>query len=144
LPDTIAGLAELFYSQIDMEVPLQFEDPKKADDIEIKISKGSERGHEYYNITWNKPWEASDVAYTLVAYDEQDYVLGAIKRIDGDENASAIIGSPVITTANSYYWVIKDYWTSFDMLRFRVIVNFPDGTASVSIPLDLENKIMNQ
>ena len=97
-----------------------------------------EDDHRYFNVVWNKPWETPDVTYTLVAYDENDKMVGAIKKINGDERALAVIGSPIFKTSIYYYTYDDEKWTDTDMLRFRVIVNFPDDTAVVSQPLDKE------
>ncbi len=136
LPDQVDGLAELYYSMIDLDAPEYTGRSEQAEDINIKIS--ARRKHEklYYNITWDKPWKSEDVTYTLVAYDENDSLIGAIKSVSGDEKALASIGSVVYETQNYYHYYDYDFWVKHDKLRFRVVVTFPDGTAVVSPPVD--------
>ncbi len=138
LPDEVDGLPELFYDAINLEAP-QYEDrTKEAEEIELKIlrHKNDYVDKTYYTIAWNKPWESDDVTYTLVAYDENDKLIGAIKSIDGKGNSKAYIGAVVYTTSNYYHYYNSDYWVKQDFLRFRVIVTFSDGTAVVSPPAE--------
>ena len=136
LPDSVDGLAELFYGAIDKAPPEYIDRSLQAAEIEIKISAINKEGHRYYNITWNKPWSEEDILYTLVAYDENEEVVGAIKSIYGNERAKAVIGAAVITTDRYIHWMEGDYWTKFEKLRFRVVVTFPDGSAVVSKSVD--------
>ncbi len=136
LPDSVEGLAQLFYGAIDMSVPEYTNRSLEAESIEIKISAREKREKRYYNVTWNKPWESEDVTYTLVAYDENDEMIGAVKSINGDEKAIASIGAVVYETQNYYHYYNSDYWTDQDFVRFRVIATFGDGTAVVSPALD--------
>ena len=136
LPDNVAGLAELFYSAIDMGAPDYSDRSLEAQEIKIKISAREKQDKRYYNITWNKPWESEDVTYTLVAYDENDQMVGAVKSITGDEKAIATIGAVVYETQNYYHYYDSDFWTDQGFVRFRVIATFSDGTAAVSPPID--------
>ena len=136
LPDRIEGLPEIFYGAIGLEPPEYTDRSAMARDIQIKVSSRSKVEKTYYNITWDKPWKSEDVTYTLVAYDENDEILGAIKSISGNEEAKASIGSVVVETKRYYHWYDSDYWTDQEFLRLRVIVTFGDGTAAVSQPLD--------
>lgn len=133
LPHQVPGLPELFYNAIGLEAPQYVNRQEKADDIEIEITRKSSHGERYYNVTWNKPWSTSDIIYTLVAYDENDDLLGAIKSINGKDKARAIIGGAVLnTSSHSWTWYDSDYWTDQGFLRFRVIVTFSDGYATIS------------
>ncbi len=136
LPDKVPGLSELFYSMIGLESPEFTDRTDKADDIEIKISARKKHDKLYYNITWDKPWQSDDVTYTLVAYDANDKLVGAIKSVSGGERALASIGSVVYETQNYLHWYDYDFWIKREYLRFRVVVTFPDGTAVVSPPID--------
>lgn len=136
LPDQIDGLAELFYSQIGLEAPQYVDRGEESEDIELKITRLKKQGKTYYKVYWNKPWTSEDVTYTLVAYNENDELVGAIKTVAGDESARAYIGAVVIETDNYYHWFNSDYWTDQDFLRFRVVVTFSDGTSAISSPLD--------
>ncbi|MCK5128718.1 MAG: hypothetical protein KAQ68_02610 [Clostridiales bacterium] len=137
LPDQVEGLPELFYGIIGKTSPSYENRDESASSIEIKIKQRYELGHSYYDISWNKPWKDEDVIYTLVAYNENDKLLGGIKSIKANEKAHAYIGETVVTNAGNtkiYWW--NGRWTTYDFLRMRIVVTFPDGTAVVSSPLD--------
>jgi hypothetical protein len=136
LPDKVDGLAELFYSAIDMEAPEYTDRSLEAESIKLNISSREKYNKRYYNVTWTKPWEGEDVTYTLIAYDENDEMVGAIKSITGGEKAIATIGAVVYETQNYYHYYNSDYWTELGFVRFRVVATFSDGTAAVSPPLD--------
>jgi hypothetical protein len=136
LPDQVEGLPELFYGTIGLNAPEYTDRNDMAQDIEIKMKRRNKIEKTYYKITWNKPWTSKDVIYTLVAYDENDELLGSVKSISGKEDAEALIGSVVYETKNYYHWYDSDRWTNQGFLRFRVIVTFSDGTAAVSPPVD--------
>ena len=136
LPDNVEGLAELFYEAIGMDVPVYEDRSLEAESIKIKITAREKMDKRYYNITWNKPWEGEDVTYTLVAYDENDEIVGAVKSITGDEKAVATIGAVVYETQNYYHYYDSDYWTELGFVRFRVVATFSDGTAAISPPID--------
>ncbi len=138
LPDQVECLAELFYNAINLSTPTYEDRTEDANSIDIKISRRVDEGHRYYKVSWNKPWTSDDVMYTLVAYDEGDKLIGAIKNIDGNEDARVVIGCAVVRTDNYIYWWTSDYWTDFDFLRFRVVITFPDGTAAISPAIDKE------
>ena len=62
---------------------------------------------------------------------------GAIKTIDADEDARAIIGGAVYdTSATRYTFYENDFWKKQGFVRLRVIVTFGDGTAAISPALD--------
>ena len=136
LPDQVEGLASIYYGAIGLEAPEYADRTDKADDIKIAVQKRKEQGKTYYKISWNKPWVSEDTTYTLVAYDENNEMLGAIKSIEGDDNSVALIGSALAWKGDYYYWYDSDYWTEHEFLRFRVIVTFRDGTAAVSPAVD--------
>ena len=138
LPDQVEGLPELFYNSIGAKAPKYPDRSKEAEGIGIKISKQSDNGHIFYRITWDKPWTESGTTYTLVAYDENDELLGAIKSVNGKDRARAVIGAAVVETSSYIWWYDSDWWTEQEFLRLRVIVTFDDGTAVVSAPVDKE------
>ena len=135
LPQYVEGLPELFYGAINMDAP-DLPAVSEAQDINIKVSRRTKYEKSYYSISWDKPWGTDDVIYTLVAYDENDNLLGPIKSIKGDESAKAYIGSVPYSRGNSYYWYDSDGWTDEGFLRLRIIVTFSDGTAAVSPAVD--------
>lgn len=115
LAEQVKGLENYFYSFIDEEY---VEDYKEYPSIEIEADKKRSRGKTHYVLTWN-PLElesSSEVVYTVVCYDSNGELYGGIKTVSGEEELSAVIGTPVRVKGSWIYW-----WDDGTMDKDRIV-----------------------
>lgn len=135
LPCDVEGLEEYFYSFIDEEMP----ERKEREDIGTLNLSMIKTGSKEHKFTWDQPYTAKNIIYTLILYDEYDNVFCMAKTTTGDEKGMAQFGyyKYRITKGNwihtySFGWDI-DLGTN---MRARVSITFPDGTIMLSDAID--------
>ena len=132
-PSQVKGLAEYYYSFVDAPAP-SYTTISNYDELIMNITPTSSGS---YTMTWTTPWPYSNITYTLVAYDANDYMIRPIKTIAGDEEAIAYFGlQKVLRNQNEYS--IDDALDDLGFVRFRVVVVFSDGSAIFSNPFDVQ------
>ncbi|MEX1378143.1 MAG: hypothetical protein AB1Z23_11815 [Eubacteriales bacterium] len=132
-PSQVKGLAEYFYSFVEQNAP-QYTSVSNVDELTMNISP---TGTGSYTMTWSIPWPYSNITYTLVAYDANDYLIRPIKTITGDEAGVAYFGmQKVLRNQNEY--TIDDTLDELGFVRFRVVVIFSDGSAVFSNAYDVQ------
>ncbi len=132
-PSQVEGLAEYYYSFVDEDAP---EYSKVTSDYGTMDLNITQTASDSYNITWVCPWPYMNISYTLVAYDEYDYILKPIKTITGDEDAIAKFGVQKLVSGQSEY-TIDDTLDTLGHIRFRIVVTFSDGSVIFSDPYDV-------
>lgn len=132
-PSQVDDLAEYFYSFVDADAP-KYNQVSSIDTMNMNLTKTTAGS---YTMTWTAPWAFSNIYYTLVAYDQFDVMLKAIKTVEGDELAVAKFGNQkLISNQNEYY--VDDTLDTFRFVKFRIVVVFTDGSVVFSQPYDVE------
>jgi len=139
LPTEVPGLAEYFYSYIDIAPRVPQEERQ---DITIEINRQSVqhnletglRTFVYYTLTWNTPYQ--DAIYTLACYDPYDYNGWGIpiKTVRPGQSASAVIGEYAVVRGNMVHFAADDLAQDFKV--FYVVAQLPDGTYYMSDKLE--------
>lgn len=94
------------------------EEYKQYPSITIDAKKKRSNGKTHYILTWNELELDSDseVVYTVVCYDNVGQLFGPIKTVSGDEELSAVIGTPTRTKGSWIYW-----WDDGTMDEDRIV-----------------------
>ena len=112
--EQVEGLEYYYHSFLDKGYVEKYtEYPAIVIDAERKRSNGK----THYELTWNA-FDAggSEVIYTVVCYDADGNFYSAIKTVSGDEELSAVIGTPTRRKGNWIYW-----WNDGTMDEDRII-----------------------
>lgn len=133
-PSQIDGLAEYYYSFVDDVAPEFTSVSSDYGTMDLSISQTAA---DSYAVSWECPWQYPIISYTLVAYDANDYILKPIKTINGDEEAIAYFGIQT-TVRNQSEYIIDDILDTFEIVRFRVVVTFSDGSVVFSDPYEVQ------
>lgn len=132
MPLEIDGLVDYFDRFVEVERNFIAE-IVELDTMGLEAKKASD--NQQY-ITWEQPFDDSDVLYTLIAYDEHDNIVAMVKTTKINDIASASFGVYEKYTICYFNYSTVDqnqfYYELGDIIRFRVSVTFPDGTVLLS------------
>lgn len=113
MAEQVAGLEGYFHSFIDEDYVEQY---TQYPPIVIEAQKKRSRGKTSYVLTWNELESDSEVIYTVVCYNANGSIYSAIKTVSGEEELSAVIGTPVRRKGSYIYW-----WDDGTMDEDRIV-----------------------
>lgn len=115
MAEQVEGLEYYYNSFIDENY---VEEYTKYPLITIDAKKKRSSGKTHYILTWNELELESDseVVYTVVCYDNDGQLFVPIKTVSGEEELSAIIGTPTRRKGSWIYW-----WNDGTMDEDRIV-----------------------
>ena len=122
LADEMTGLRAYFYSFIGKE---DTDEPLQQIDFGLKMTKRSNNGYTYYDITFNKTSTDEDALYTLMCYDSDGNPFIPVKTIYGDEEPVAKVGT-VSRLKGTVLTTCTNEITNEDRY-FKIYLLLPDG-----------------
>ncbi|MBN2879950.1 MAG: hypothetical protein JXN65_10040 [Clostridia bacterium] len=139
MPHRVDGLADYFYSFIDVDTP-EFTVHEPIGDLNMRVKADSRMKN--IEVYWDTPYKDSNVIYTLVAYDSSNEIVSIVNTIDGTQEGHGKFtekyefGIFADYARREYYYMTQSF--KEDNIRiFRVLITFPDKTVEVSDPLIL-------
>ena len=112
--EQVQGLEYYYHSFIDEAYEEEYTD---YNDIVIEAKKKRSNGKTHYILTWNElNGTDSDVIYTVVCYNADGSFYSGIKTVSGEEELSAVIGTPTRRKGNWLYW-----WNDKTMDEDRIV-----------------------
>ncbi len=127
LADQIDGLRDYFYSFVGLQNDTT---PVGNPNFHLTMTKRSNMGSTYYDITWNKTSTDPNTLYTLVCYDMNGNLHSAIRTVHGDDTPVARVGKYVVQQGTQLVWYDSDV-TEEDRY-FKLTVLLPDGRMQAS------------
>ena len=111
--EQVQGLEYYYHSFIDEAYEEEYTD---YNDIVIEAKKKRSNGKTHYILTWNELNAGSEVIYTVVCYNADGALFSGIKTVSGEEELSAVIGTPTRRKGSWIHW-----WDDRTMDEDRIV-----------------------